>query len=162
MEVICGWYIANSILKKSFEEKNYITPSKLNSLVYLLSSEYLYLNGESLSNELFEKTKHGPVIPSIYFKFNSFGNRVITEYAKDSTGKIIHINGMKFDECLSHIWEKFENIDDVTILSYIESGRGYSKKEVDTTISEREMLMDEISRQEEKLEKAKSYTKKIK
>ena len=159
MNVVCGWYVANSILKKSFEEKNYITPLKPNSLVYLLSSEYLYLNGESLSNELFEKTKYGPVLPSIYFKFNSFGNRVITEYAKDATGKIIHINGIKFDESLLHIWEKFKNIDDSTIMSYIESGSNYSKKEMDRTISEREMLMDEIDRQEKTLEKAKVYTK---
>ena len=159
MNVVCGWYVANSILKKSFEEKNYITPLKLNCLVYLLSSEYLYLNGECLSNELFEKTKYGPVLPSIYFKFNSFGNRVITKYAKDATGKIIHINGIKFDESLLHIWEKFKNIDDATIISYIGSGSNYSKKEMDRTISEREMLMDEIDRQEKTLEKAKVYTK---
>lgn len=160
MNIICGWYVANSILKKSFEEKNYITPLKLNSLVYLLSSEYLYLHGENLCNELFEKTKFGPVLPSIYFKFNSFKNGVITEYAKDATGKIMHINGIRFNECLSRIWETFKNVDDITILSYIENGKSYSKKEVDRTLTEREILVDEISRQEEKLERAKTYTKK--
>ena len=63
MNVVCGWNVANSILKKSFEEENYITPLKLNCLVYLLYSEYLYLNGDILCNELFVKTEFGPVLP---------------------------------------------------------------------------------------------------
>ena len=43
MNIIYGWNIANSILIKSFKDKIYITPLKLNCLVYLLYSEYLYL-----------------------------------------------------------------------------------------------------------------------
>ena len=49
MDVISGWHAANSILKKSFEEKNYVTLFKLNCLVYLIYSEYLYLHGEEFS-----------------------------------------------------------------------------------------------------------------
>jgi len=160
MDIVCGWHIANSILKKSFEEENYITPLKLNCLVYLLYSEYLYLNGDILCNELFVKTEFGPVLPSIYSKFSSFGNKVITKYAKDSKGKASGVNGDAFDECLSHVWAKFKNVDDISTLSYIKSGLGYSRREDEDILRENDMLMDEISRKEKELEKAKSYIKK--
>ena len=161
MEIICGWYVANSILKKSFEEKNYITPLKLNCLIYLLYSGYLYLNENRLFNEVCEKTKLGPIVPSIYYKFNIFGNKVITKYAKDAKGRIMGISSDTFDECLSRVWEKFKNMDDGTILSYIESGCRYSKREIGEILTDVDMLIDEISRKEKELENAKSYIKKL-
>lgn len=161
MEIICGWHAANSILEKSFEEENYITPLKLNYLVYLLSSEYLYLNGEGLFNEVCEKTEFGPVVPSVYYKFNSFRNKVITNYAQDASGRTKGISSDVFDECLSCVWEKFKNMDEDTTLSYIESGNCYSRKELGEILTEADMLMDEISRREEELEVAKSYIKKL-
>lgn len=157
MDIICGWHIANSILEKSFEEENYITPLKLNCLAYLLYTEYLYLNGDILCNELFVKTEFGPVLPSIYSKFHSFGNKVITKYARDSKGKARGVNGDLFNECLSHVWAKVKNVDDISTLSYVESGLGYSRREDEDILRENDMLMDEISRKEKELEKAKSY-----
>lgn len=97
MNVVCGWNVANSILKKSFEEENYITPLKLNCMVYLLYSEYLYLTGEKLFNEFFEKTKYGPVVPSIYSKFETLKNNVITRYAKDANDRIMFVRNDKFE-----------------------------------------------------------------
>lgn len=161
MEIICGWHAANSILEKSFEEENYITPLKLNCLVYLLCSEYLYLNGNGLFNEVCEKTELGPVVPSVYYKFNSFRNKVITKYAQDASGRTRGISSDAFDECLSRVWEKFKNIDDDTTLAYIENGSGYSRRELGEILTEADMLMDEISRKEEELENAKSYIKKL-
>lgn len=161
MEIICGWHAANSILEKSFKEENYITLLKLNYLVYILCSEYLYLNGAGLFSEVCEKTELGPVVPSIYYKFNSFRNKVITEYGKDASGKIKGISSDEFDECLSYVWEKFKNMDEDTTLSYIESGSCYSRKELGEILTKTDMLMDEISRREEELENAKSYIKKL-
>lgn len=161
MNIICGWHVANSILEKSFEEENYITALKLNYLVYLLYSEYLYLNGEGLFNELFEKTELGPVVPSVYSKFNLFSNQVITKYAKDSTGRTRGITGNTFNESLSRVWEKFKNMDNDIILSYIESGYYYSRREEGETLTQADMLIDEISRKEEELEKEKNYIKKF-
>ena len=108
-----------------------------------------------------EKTNLGPIVPSIYYKFNIFGKKVITKYAKDAKGRIMGISSDTFDECLSRVWEKFKNIDDVTILSYIESGYGYSKREVGEILTDVDMLIDEISRKEKELENAKSYIKKL-
>ena len=140
MDVICGWNVANSILKKSFEEENYITPLKLNCMVYLLYSEYLYLTGEKLFNEFFEKTKFGPVVPSIYSKFGILKNNVITRYAKDALGKIICARNDKFNECLSHIWEKYKNFSDDTILFYVESGIAVSKKQYGELLNDGDIL----------------------
>lgn len=161
MDVISGWHAANSILKKSFEEKNYVTLFKLNCLVYLIYSEYLYLHGEELFSEMFEKTKLGPAVPSIFFKFNSFRNNEITRYAKDAMGKTIGISSDLFDECLYHVWGKFKNMDSYEILSYIENGSCYSNKNYGEILSNSDMLMDEINRREVELENAKSGIKKL-
>lgn len=161
MDIICGWHVANSILKKSFNEEHYITPLKLNFLLYLLCSEYLYLNGTGLFNETFEKTKLGPVVPSVYYKFNSFGNKCITSYAQDASGKTEIVNSEIFADCLSRVWEKFKNLDDYITLLYIESGSSYSEKNLGEILTETDILLDEISRKEEELENAKNYIKKL-
>ena len=161
MKIICGWHVANSVLAKSFDEENYITFLKLNYLVYLICSEYLYLDGENLFNELFEKTENGPILPSIYFKFNCFDNSKITDFAKNNFGRAIGINSNLFDECLSHIWERYKNQDEDTILSYIENGNNYSQKENEEILTEIDMLLDEIDRKEKDLLNAKSYIKKL-
>ena len=62
--------------------------------------------------------------------------------------------------CLSYVWAKFKNVDDISTLSYIESGLGYSRREDEDILRENDMLMGEISRKEKELEKAKSYIKK--
>ena len=161
MEIICGWHIANSILEKSFEEENYITQFKLNYLVYLLCSEYLYLWYEGPVNERFQKTETGPILPSIYAKFCSCKNKTITNYAKDASGKARGLNGELFNDCLIRVWENYKNISDIEILSYIESGSGYARREIGDALTESDMLIDIISRKEEELENAKSYLKKL-
>lgn len=161
MEVICGWHIANSILKKSFDDEIYITPLKLNCLVYLLYSKYLYLTGDKLFNEVFEKTKLGPIVPSIYSKFGTLKNNIITRYARESTGKIIYAKNNKLDECLLQIWEKYKNVSDDTILLTALSGMYISKINYGELLKDNEILTDEIYRSEFELERAKNYKKKI-
>ena len=151
-----------SILIKSFNDKIYITPLKLNCLVYLLYSEYLYLNSRELFNEKFIKTEEGPIICSIYQKFNSYENNVIKSYAKDAKGKILYVQSEKFNDYLTRVWERYKNKSEENILSYIESGYGYSNKNKDEELEERDILKDMISRKKYELEEAKSYLKKLK
>lgn len=42
MNVICSWNVANGFIEKSYEDGIYITPQKLNYLIYLLYSDYLF------------------------------------------------------------------------------------------------------------------------
>lgn len=161
MNIIYGCHIANSILKKSPEDKIYITPLKLNCLIYLLYSEYLYLTGESLFNETFIKTKKGPIVPSVYYKFISYENYIINNYIKDAKGKVIYVKDGIFDECLIHIWGVFKNKSEYEMLSYIENGNEYSKKNNEEQLNDIDILKDILFRKEKELENAKSYIKKL-
>ena len=97
MNIIYGCHIANSILKKSSKDKIHITPLKLNCLLYLLYSEYLYLTGESLFNETFIKTTKGPIVPSVYYNLISYEKTLINNYIKDAKCKVIYVKYGIFD-----------------------------------------------------------------
>lgn len=161
MDIICGWHIANSILAKSFKDKIYIDYLKLNYLVYILYSDYLYWTGKKLSNETIVKRTNGPVMASIYQKFSCYGKDVIESYAKDARGSVRYVTNETFNDCLSHVWEKCKHKSNKDILSYIESGYGYSGKKIGEVLDEREMLKDVISRKEKELENAKENYKRL-
>ena len=80
--------VANTILMLSFEENIKITPMKLQKLLYFLYKGYLKETGFSLFTEKFEKWQYGPVLPSIYYEFNSFGASFITKFARDAKGNV--------------------------------------------------------------------------
>ena len=158
MNVICGWYVANSILEKSFNDRDniYVTPLKLNCLIYLLYANYLYKTNISLCNEPFIKTKNGPVLPSVEFKFGSFRNNFINRFARDSVGKIFHIkNNFEFNECLSYIWSNYKYMSDVEIFNLVCNMDSFKKKEMYEVIDVSDILDDEIKRVEKKLEEVK-------
>ena len=161
MKFIFGWHIANSILIKSFEDKIYITPLKLNCLVYLVYSECLYLTGESLLSEKFIKTEEGPILSSNYYKFSSYGDNVIKTYVKDAKGKVAYVESKIFNVCLNYIWGIFKNTDEYDLLSYIEDGNKYSEKNNEEQIEDIDILSDIISIKEEELEEARGYIKRL-
>lgn len=153
--VYCGFFVANSILKKSFEDGIYITPLKLNCLTYFLYSNYLFKTGDVLFTELFMKTDEGLVLPSLDFKFGCFQNNVITKFAKDSKGKIFIINDDSFLECLSYIWSKYKYMSECEMLNCLNSTNAIKKREVYDVLSVEDILDDEINRNEELLERVK-------
>ena len=157
MNIIYGCHIANSILKKSSKDKIHITPLKLNCLLYLLYSEYLYLTGESLFNETFIKTTKGPIVPSVYYNLISYEKTLINNYIKDAKCKVIYVKDGIFDECLNYICEKYKNKSVDDILSYIEDGTEYSKKNNEEQLNDIDILNDILTIKEKKLETAKSY-----
>lgn len=155
MNIICGWNVANSFIKKSFEDKIYITPLKLNCLIYLLYSEYLFKTGEKIFDELFIKTEKGPVLPTIEFKFGCFKNNVITQYAKDARNNVMLVNGDFFEEILYSIWNKYKNMGYIEILTFINDNNLICNKENNDYIYDQEILEDEIKRKQITLGKAK-------
>jgi len=159
--IICGWNIANSIIKKSFEERIYITPLKLNCLVYLLYSNYLFKTGEKLFNEPFIKNKNGPIVPTIDYKFSCFENNIITKYAKDACGKIIFINFNCLEKILLDIWNSYKNMSDIELLTFINETSSIFKKENNEIIYDIEILDDETKRNQVSLEYAKDIRKKL-
>lgn len=161
MNIICGWNVANSILIKSFKDKVYITPLKLNCLVYLLYSEYLYSTQETLFNETFMKADKGPILFSLYEKFASYKYDVIKRYATDAKSKITYVQNEKFNECLNYIWEKYKNKSENDILLYLENGDRYNKKKTGCVIDKCDILNDIIEIKEKELEQARSYVRKL-
>ena len=58
-----------------------LSPMKLQKLVYYAHGWWLALTGEPLIDEQVMAWKFGPVIPSLYREFRSFGNAPIRDYA---------------------------------------------------------------------------------
>lgn len=106
--VITPVFVANNFLKRGQTENVDITPLKLQKLVYFLYRDYLKRTGELLFTEKFETWKKGPVVPSIYAEFSSYGRLPIRTFATDSRGKcfIVTETGV-FKECIDRIWRVY-------------------------------------------------------
>lgn len=68
--------VANYFLKKYGQDSD-ITPMKLVKLVYISHGWYLGITGVPLLDENSEAWQFGPVIPSIYHNYKSFGRNPI-------------------------------------------------------------------------------------
>lgn len=78
--------VANTILRKASEDDAEVTCLKLQGILYFLASYYAKITNKKLFSENFETWTHGPVLPSIYRKFGSYGAEPIKGYAKDAAG----------------------------------------------------------------------------
>jgi len=75
--------IANFFLALAESEGRAITPLQLTKLVYLAHGWHLGLTGKPLLDESPEAWQYGPVLPSVYHEFKSFGNEPITRRASE-------------------------------------------------------------------------------
>ena len=66
---------------QNFGSVGNITPMKLNKLVYIAHGWSLAVFDKPLITEFPEAWKYGPVIPSIYHNYKSYGNQVLSEYS---------------------------------------------------------------------------------
>lgn len=79
--------VANTFILLGLKENIEISPMKLQKLTYFLYKEYLQSTESQLFSEPFEKWKYGPVLPSLYYEFNSFGAAPITRFARNAKGQ---------------------------------------------------------------------------
>ena len=95
--------IATYFLQKEKDNRT-ITPMKIIKLVYIAQGWYLALkNGNSLISENAEAWKYGPVIPSLYDRFRTWGSSVISEIPNIDTTIIL-----KEDlEVLDDVWNNY-------------------------------------------------------
>lgn len=75
--------VANEFLHLAKDEARSITPMQLLKLVYFAYGWYFALRDERLIDERVQAWKYGPVIPSVYHEFKSFGNEPIDTFAQD-------------------------------------------------------------------------------
>lgn len=78
--------VCNNILKRGFAEHQSISPMKLQKLMYFVACEYQKRTKMPLFTEQFEVWKYGPVLPSVYDEFKSYGSESISSYARDAKG----------------------------------------------------------------------------
>jgi len=151
--------VANSILLKARENNIYIKPIRLYNYVYLLYSSMFYKYGVKLFDEPFNVTDLGPVVPSIYYKFNCYGNKVIRSFAKNAIGEIDYIRGEAFDDCVEEIIFKYKYYSDEELYNFIiNEKKAYNNARANNnlTLSDFDILNDEINFNEEILKKAKT------
>lgn len=108
--------VANTVLRKASEDGAEVTCLKLQCVLYFLASHYAKITNKKLFNEDFETWTHGPVLPSIYRKFGSYGSEPIRGYAKDAAGVAEFVDlrdNKKFRTVLDIVYDATINHTDV-------------------------------------------------
>lgn len=112
--------IANTFILLGFDENIKISPMKLQKLTYFLYKEYLKNTGLPLFSEPFEKWQYGPVLPSLYYEFNSFGANPITRFARNAKGQaeIIDLNFQSdLSKAVKRVWKIYKNYSAIELSS---------------------------------------------
>lgn len=79
-------YVANSILRRAFNDGIPITLMKLQKLLFFVTCLYQRATHRHLLTESFQPWKYGPVCAAVYDEFKVFGGQPITRYATDAKG----------------------------------------------------------------------------
>lgn len=75
--------IANLILEQAKKRNIAVSQMKLQKLCYYAHGHWLGYYGQPLLNETVEAWRYGPVIRSLYDEFKQFGNKPITQPARE-------------------------------------------------------------------------------
>ena len=110
--------IANYFIEKSLGTGEELTPMKLNKLVYIAHGWYLGLADRPLIGEGAQAWKYGPVIPSIYHRFKSYGGAQINslEPASDMI-TIPEVRDGELKEFLQRIWDVYGHLSGLQLSS---------------------------------------------
>ena len=140
--------LANTILQRSFEERIRITPMKLQKLLYFICADYMKKNNKPLISENFEVWKYGPVLSSIYYEFQSYGAKPITQFAKDAQGNVYIVNqeNDKILSSINSIWNTYKDYTGIELskMTHKENSAWYK-----AYISNEPYLRDEDIKNEE-------------
>ena len=110
--------IANNILSRTFAGKAYISPMKLQRVLYFVASEYQKATKRPLLEESFSTWAYGPVLYSVYDEFRSFGRGNITCYARDARGDVFGITesqDIELKVALERVWDKTKSMSAVEL-----------------------------------------------
>ena len=105
--------VANTFIFLALQEHIDISPIQLQKLTYFLYKEYLQRTNEKLFNEPSENGKYGPFLPSLHYKFSSFGDKPVIQFYRTATGhaEIIDLNLKNIlSDSVKKIWEVYKFI----------------------------------------------------
>ncbi len=121
----------NNILQRAFKENIHVTPMKLQKLLYFVSCEYVKETNTPMLSEDFCVWQYGPVLPSVYYEFQSFGGSKITKYAQDAEGNSFAYNedsSPPLKRAMDRIWNTFKHMDGIQLSRIThENGSGWSQ-----------------------------------
>lgn len=142
--------IANYFIKKSIDINKPITQMKLQKLIYFAHGWSLALRNEPLINESIEAWKYGPVVPSIYQLFKTYGNNPIVNLQKDFFGNTPIVSDQDAIDILDLVWDLYSDLSPIqlsnvtheidspwyhTLKEYLDKGRELPKgKDIDDAI----------------------------
>lgn len=110
--------IANYFIEKSLETGEELTPMKLNKMVYIAHGWYLALADQPLINEAAQAWKYGPVVPSVYRRFKSYGGSQITSLEPaDDMITIPQVRDAELQQFLQRIWEVYGHLSGLQLSS---------------------------------------------
>jgi uncharacterized phage-associated protein len=103
---------------------------KLQKLLYFTCKEYVRANGEMPFSEQFEVWQFGPVMPSVYAEFQTYGKKPIRRYCSDSVGDVYAVNeatNPKIRCALDSAWNAYKDFDAIRLSSMThEDGTAWS------------------------------------
>ncbi|MFW9095190.1 Panacea domain-containing protein [Corynebacterium striatum] len=110
--------IANNILSRAFADKAYMSPMKLQKILYFVASEYQKATKRLLLEEPFSTWAYGPVVYSVYDEFRSFSKGNIKRYARDARGDVFVIDetqDIELKVALDRVWDKTKDMGAVEL-----------------------------------------------
>lgn len=118
--------VANSILRKSFEESVPVTPLRLQRMTYILAAEYEKEAGAALIGETFLTWSFGPVLASIRDNFLPYGSKPVLKYGKDAMGDswFVDYNSNGFHRQLDRVWAACRYRSDRTLIDSVRQPGG--------------------------------------
>ena len=103
--------LANTILKRAFQEKISVTPMKLQKLIYFVYRKFLQDYGKPILSDNFLVWQYGPVLQSVYDEFKSFRANIITRFAKDANNNVYVVNeslNKELSSVITDVWDKYK------------------------------------------------------
>jgi uncharacterized phage-associated protein len=106
--MISPLYAANNMIRRAVDQGINLTNLKLQKLLYLLYTRYMFDVKAALFPNRFEAWQYGPVLTDIYDIFKIEGASPITELRPDANGKIYIVSEKEmFGDCFDRIWSNY-------------------------------------------------------
>lgn len=110
--------VCNNVLQRAFNENIPITPMKLQKLLYFIGCEYAKLTNCDMLSEDFGVWQYGPVLPTVYDEFKSFGGNPITAYAKDASSNSYAVDettAPNLRTAIERIWSNLKGYNGIVL-----------------------------------------------
>ena len=103
--------VANNILGRAFDERNKISPMKLQKMIYFTYKRFFQKTGVPLFAERFEVWRYGPVLPTVYNEFKKYRDKPIKSLCYDRDGKAWSVDegsSTEVHEAFEFVWTTYK------------------------------------------------------